>query len=299
MANPQPTDAHLRIAHSIQEQIMVSDFTEQQRRVLDLILRLSWGCGKKYAIIPKQSDFQVIGVPENKIKAHLDWLVNAKVIFREGPLYEFNKNFDRWQVSRALYYNEQKMSELLHINLNENELDEKGRKLDEKGTLENQRFNSQLPKKGTEKFPIRELPTSQKGNFAMPELASAKESIKEREINSNTENIDNNLIFKTNDDFNFNQLEPKKAADIWVKCLDSLQEQISKSNYNTWIAGTSGLGLNQQRFFIGVQNQFTAKYLRENQFSLIEKTINEVTSSRYEVEFILTSKSERPAGESP
>ena len=120
MANPQPTDAHLRIAHSINEQVMVSDFTKRQRKILDLILRLSWGCGKKEAIIPRQKDFEIVGVYETDIKQELDWLIEARVIFTNGTSYQFNKDYDQWRVSRAKKYTQTKLSELLRLNLKEN-----------------------------------------------------------------------------------------------------------------------------------------------------------------------------------
>jgi len=120
MANPQPNDAHLRIAHTISEQLMVSHFTEQQRRILDLILRLSWGCGKKEAVIPRQSDFELVGVRQGHVKLHLDWLENAKVIFRTGTIYSFNKDFDQWRVGRSLQYSPEKLSHLIRLNLNHN-----------------------------------------------------------------------------------------------------------------------------------------------------------------------------------
>ena len=118
MANPQPADAHLRVAHSIGEQLMVSHFSEQQRRILDLILRLSWGCGKKVAFIPRQRDFEVVGVREGHIKGHLDWLVDAKVINRNESHYSFNKDFDQWRVSRSLGFSQAKLTELVRRNLN-------------------------------------------------------------------------------------------------------------------------------------------------------------------------------------
>lgn len=46
MVNPQPTDAHIRIAHSLFEEIAMRDFSKRQRIMIDLVLRLSWGCGK-------------------------------------------------------------------------------------------------------------------------------------------------------------------------------------------------------------------------------------------------------------
>ena len=119
MANPQPSDAHIRLAHSITEAIMTRDFTKRQRSILDLILRLSWGCGKKTAIIPKQMDFQTVGIARSKIHNELEWLVNAKVIEwnRETNTYSFQKDFDQWAVSLVPGYDRKRYDNLLHINL--------------------------------------------------------------------------------------------------------------------------------------------------------------------------------------
>lgn len=143
MANPQPTDAHIRIAHSISEAIMMRDFSKRQRAILDLILRLSWGCGKKTAIIPLKKDFRIIGVAETKIKDELEWLVNANVIewSKETNEFGFLKDFEKWSVSIVPGYDRKRFDELLHINLtsqNGNLLpktgtSQNGKKLHEKG----------------------------------------------------------------------------------------------------------------------------------------------------------------------
>lgn len=119
MVNPQPTDAHIRIAHSIEEEIMMRDFTKRQRSILDLILRLSWGCGKKTAYIPLQKDFEMVGVDQTKIKTELMWLVNAKVISwnQDEKEFSFNKNYDEWRVSIVVGYDKKRFAELLNINL--------------------------------------------------------------------------------------------------------------------------------------------------------------------------------------
>ena len=117
MANPQPTDAHLRIAHSILEQIMVSDFTKRRLSILLFVLRLSWGCGKKEALIPRQSDFGLVGVESGHVKAELDWLEENKVIYRNGNFYSFNKNYDEWRVSRAKLYRQSLFTEMVSLNL--------------------------------------------------------------------------------------------------------------------------------------------------------------------------------------
>jgi hypothetical protein len=119
MASPQPTDAHIRIAHSIEEEIMMRDFTKRQRSILDLILRLSWGCGKKTAIIPRQKDFEIVGIGETKIKDELIWLMNARVIAWDKDIDEFgfNKDYDQWRVSIVPGFNKERFAELIHLNL--------------------------------------------------------------------------------------------------------------------------------------------------------------------------------------
>ena len=91
MTNSQPTGPHLRIPHRITEAFMMNDFTKRQRKILDLILRLSWGCGKDRAAIPRQRDFEVLGIKETHVGQELSRLVESRVIFIEGSDYYFNK----------------------------------------------------------------------------------------------------------------------------------------------------------------------------------------------------------------
>jgi len=158
MARPQPTDAHLRIAHSITEAIMLRDFTKRQRKILDLILRLSWGCGKKEAIIPHQNDFCAVGIYKSDIKKELDWLEVSKIITRNDSRYWFNKDFDQWQISRVHPYMPDKVSELLTLNI-----------------------NGKMPKVSetrTNRLVRHELYGSQNTNQPTPKLASPKERLK-------------------------------------------------------------------------------------------------------------------------
>lgn len=158
MANPQPTDAHLRIAHSINEAIMTRDFTKRQRKILDLILRLSWGCGKKDAYIPHQRDFSVVGVHEVDVLSELNWLEVSKVIAREKSYFWFNKDFDTWEVSRVKPYQPEKLSELLSLNLNGN--------------------RPELSETLSQNLVKHEVLTKQNTKFATPNLATPKEILK-------------------------------------------------------------------------------------------------------------------------
>lgn len=157
MANRQPTEAHLRIAHRINEQIMSSDFSKRQRKILDLILRLSWGCGKKEAFIPHKKDFEVVGVGEGHIKGELRWLQLAKVITISGNQYSFNENYDQWRVSRAKGYDPEKLTELVRINLSR---------------------KSKTYQNGKPNLPKWEDSTYQSGKNSTSEMAMAKEKLK-------------------------------------------------------------------------------------------------------------------------
>lgn len=161
MANPQPSDAHLRVAHSINEAIMMRDFSKRQRKILDLILRLSWGCNKKHALIPRQRDFQTVGIGEGHIKVELVWLAQSQIITIEDDKYSFNKDFDQWQVSRVRPFTPEKLTELVRLNLNGNmpQLTE---------TVRN----------NLSKLTERVSPPYRKGKFATSELALPKESLK-------------------------------------------------------------------------------------------------------------------------
>ena len=106
---------------SLMEQTMVSNFTEQQRRILDMICRLSLGCDKEEAYIPRQRDFEIVGVGEGHGKRQLDWLIEAKVITRDDCFYEINRDYDEWRVSRSLTFVPEQLDELIEINEKEKE----------------------------------------------------------------------------------------------------------------------------------------------------------------------------------
>lgn len=251
MANPQLEDGFLGIAHSINEAIMLRDFTKRQRKILDLILRLSWGCHKKSAIIPKQSDFTVIGIYETDISDELNWLESSKIIFRDGIEYSFNKDFDQWQVSRVKPYHPEKLSELLRINLNQYKVSN----LLSSG-------NDGVSKTLTENLVKHQENGKQNTNFSTPELATAKETyinIKERNTNIiDTKEVSNSLSFD------------QKAKDIWETVLIKLQGKINAENYRTWFAGTVGLSVDENNLIVGVPRTDVADYLRKNSLSLIE-----------------------------
>ena len=140
---------------------MLRDFSKRQRKILDLILRLSWGCGKQTATIPRQRDFECIGLREGHVNEELKWLQDSKIITREGDKYSFIEDFDQWQISRVCPFQPEKLTKLVSINLQE------------------------LTKMVSENLPKQEVTPYQNGKLPTSDLASPKESIKES-INNNT-----------------------------------------------------------------------------------------------------------------
>ena len=154
MASPQLDEGYTRLANSIIEAIMLRDFTKRQRKILDMIFRLSYGCNKKVAIIPHQRDFELVGVYEGDVHEQLAWLETSKIIIRNGPEYAFNKDFDQWQISRVHPFQPNKLGELLSLNLNG------------------------LSRTLSENIVKHEVGASQNTKFATPELASPKDTLK-------------------------------------------------------------------------------------------------------------------------
>lgn len=79
--------------------------------------------------------------------------------------------------------------------------------------------------------------------------------------------------------------EKQSAQHLWDAALGELQLQVNKSNYHTWLKGTTGLNSQDGQFIIGVPNTFVAEYLDRNQRSLIEKVLTDLTQQELQVQF--------------
>jgi chromosomal replication initiator protein len=82
----------------------------------------------------------------------------------------------------------------------------------------------------------------------------------------------------------------KTPKEIWETALGELQLLVSKPNYRTWFGKTVGLSYRDNQFVIGVPNTFAAEYLEKNQFSLIKKALDGLTSPDVEVIFQVNGK---------
>ena len=139
MASPQLPNGYVRVANEIWDEVIRRDFSKRQKDILFFIWRLSYGCRKKTAYIPKLVYFENCGVGKNHIKNELLFLVDARVLKwdQETKIFEFNKDYEQWSVPAVKGWKEYRFSEILALNLKES----------------SQNGNKKVPETGTKKFP--------------------------------------------------------------------------------------------------------------------------------------------------
>ncbi|ABB13994.1 replication protein [Carboxydothermus hydrogenoformans] len=119
MANPQP-DEFTRISNELYTAIMQADFTKRQRNIIDLVIRMSYGCGKKSAIL-RPVDFELVGVYKTHVRKELDYLVKAKVLIIDGNRISINKDYDQWRISLVKGADKKRFDEVLRRNIEDRE----------------------------------------------------------------------------------------------------------------------------------------------------------------------------------
>lgn len=119
MANPQVEQGYIRIANEIYNECIRRDFSKRQLNIILLILRLSYGCRKKYCEIPKLNYFEVAGINKVDIKKELKFLKSCKVINwdEEKNYFSLNKDFEKWQVSPVKNWDDERFKFLISYNL--------------------------------------------------------------------------------------------------------------------------------------------------------------------------------------
>jgi len=119
MANPQPTDSHLRLANSILEQLLFRKLTQNQLNIIYFILRLSYACGKKFALIKNKRRFELAGIHPNYITQELAYLEENKVliVYSDLNVYVLNKNFEEWTIPYKKGFTQKAFNDALNENL--------------------------------------------------------------------------------------------------------------------------------------------------------------------------------------
>ena len=85
----------------------------------------------------------------------------------------------------------------------------------------------------------------------------------------------------------------RSPAQAWEAVLSSLELQVSRPIFRTWLKDTVGLSLEDNRIVVGTPSAFVAEWLEKRMSSLIESALSQVMGQRTEARFqILT---EQPA----
>ena len=110
------SDRYIKLSNVLFEAMMQTDFTKRQRKILDLIIRMSYGCQKKYALL-RPTDFELVGVLRTHIKQELQKLVAANVLIIDGEKIRINNDPDQWLINKAKRFSQDKYTKVLRRNL--------------------------------------------------------------------------------------------------------------------------------------------------------------------------------------
>ena len=75
------------------------------------------------------------------------------------------------------------------------------------------------------------------------------------------------------------------AQQLWEAVLGRLQVQVTRPAFDTWLKGTSGIGLADRRLLVGVPTAFAAEWLEHRMYQLIDAAVSAVVRSPLEVVF--------------
>lgn len=97
--NPQVEDGYTRIANELLDALISADLSKRERKVIDVIMRFSYGCGKKWVSITEGEIEALTGIKKPNVSLTIKGLLAKKIITQHGPqTYELNKHYLTWQV---------------------------------------------------------------------------------------------------------------------------------------------------------------------------------------------------------
>ncbi len=80
-------------------------------------------------------------------------------------------------------------------------------------------------------------------------------------------------------------MKQRPANEVWEAVLGELQLQVTKTNYDTWLRETVGLGYHNGQLVVGVSSPFAIEWLEKRWHSLIRKTLISVSGYDLKVRF--------------
>ena len=87
----------------------------------------------------------------------------------------------------------------------------------------------------------------------------------------------------------------ESAKEMWQSALGTLQIQVSKANYTTWLSSSQGLSCQDNTFVVGVPNVFVAEWLSKRLYPLVRKTLVDITGKDIDVRFEIHNREQLSA----
>ncbi len=82
----------------------------------------------------------------------------------------------------------------------------------------------------------------------------------------------------------------ENLPQIWEKTLTLIKPELTEVSFNTWIQSIDPISIEGNKIILGVPNTFTKDILTARYSTLISNAIKQVTSNKYELEFIIPSE---------
>jgi len=84
---------------------------------------------------------------------------------------------------------------------------------------------------------------------------------------------------------------------MWEAALGSLELQVSRPSYATWLKDTVGLSFEDNKMVVGAPSPFVAQWLEQRMSSLVEATLSQVGGLTMTVQFRVVTQPDSPAPE--
>lgn len=82
------------------------------------------------------------------------------------------------------------------------------------------------------------------------------------------------------------KLNEKKLNDIWEESLERIKEQLSNPSFKTWFSDTEPIKIKNNTLQLKVPNDFIKDWISSRYQNLIIETIEEITDTELELEFL-------------
>jgi len=102
MASPQLENGYVKIANEIMEALAKYRLPGEQRQILDVILRKTYGYCKKEDMISNSQFVKYSGMLKGNVCRAVKGLIDKNIVIKNDnkniPSYRFNKNYETWKV---------------------------------------------------------------------------------------------------------------------------------------------------------------------------------------------------------